>query len=372
MSDQFSTLEWKFEYNDRGTHSGNYLDKLNQLVSGFNTTINAYNAQLAAETDSATIKTEVIALRDEALDYRNQASAISTGDISGTAVDFSHLSVSGIDVALVNGTIANAEKLGQQPPSHYAKQSDIDALTALLNSDQTSLDSLQEIVNYIQLNRADLESLSISSIAGLETVLADKAPSHSHPYASNTHNHDSQYLGKTATASNANKVGGLSIHSGRNNNANKMVRTDSSGYLQTGWINTTSGSTAAGTLFACFNSTSDMYLRYMTAANMRTRLGVDSKIIHGSNSNGKYTKFADGTLIAYGSSISIANGGSSIALPISFLDDNVSVVTTAGNSYHLSTVQATRKTYFIAYMRIAHSSAAVGGLISYIAIGRWK
>ncbi|HOR06259.1 MAG TPA: hypothetical protein PLR67_02720, partial [Candidatus Dojkabacteria bacterium] len=40
---------------------------------------------------------------------------------------------------------------------------------------------------------------------------------------------------------NAGTVGGLSVHAGRNNEANKVVRTDGSGYIQAGWINTTSG-----------------------------------------------------------------------------------------------------------------------------------
>lgn len=46
----------------------------------------------------------------------------------------------------------------------------------------------------------------------------------------------------TATsATNAGTVGGLSVHSGRNNEANKIVRTDGNGYLQVGYINSSSG-----------------------------------------------------------------------------------------------------------------------------------
>lgn len=50
----------------------------------------------------------------------------------------------------------------------------IDDINALLNTDDTTLDELQEIVDYIKLNRADLDSLSISSIAGLQSALDDK------------------------------------------------------------------------------------------------------------------------------------------------------------------------------------------------------
>lgn len=42
------------------------------------------------------------------------------------------------------------------------------------------------------------------------------------------------------SAGNADTVDSLHIHSGRNNEANKIVRTDGSGYLQVGWINNSS------------------------------------------------------------------------------------------------------------------------------------
>jgi hypothetical protein len=51
----------------------------------------------------------------------------------------------------------------------------IDAINTLLLSDTTTLDSLQEVVDYIELNRANLEALSIPSIAGLVNALAGKA-----------------------------------------------------------------------------------------------------------------------------------------------------------------------------------------------------
>ena len=68
---------------------------------------------------------------------------------------------------------------------------------------------------------------------------------------------------------NAGTVGGLSVHAGRNNEANKVVRTDGSGYIQTGWINTTSGNngtTAPDRIYA----SSDAYIRYYTPANFAT------------------------------------------------------------------------------------------------------
>jgi len=61
----------------------------------------------------------------------------------------------------------------------------INNLTTLLNSDNVNLDTLQEIVDFIELNRATLDTLSIGNIAGLQNALNAKADA--------GHNHDSVY-----------------------------------------------------------------------------------------------------------------------------------------------------------------------------------
>lgn len=45
----------------------------------------------------------------------------------------------------------------------------------------------------------------------------------------------------STNASNANTVDWLSVHGGRNNEANKIVRTDGNGYIQAGYINSSNG-----------------------------------------------------------------------------------------------------------------------------------
>lgn len=51
----------------------------------------------------------------------------------------------------------------------------IDAINTLLTSDDTTLDELQEIVDYIKANKSVLDSLAISNIAGLQAALDGKA-----------------------------------------------------------------------------------------------------------------------------------------------------------------------------------------------------
>lgn len=50
----------------------------------------------------------------------------------------------------------------------------IDDINAILTSDDTTLDQIQEIVNFIKQNKADLDTLGISNIAGLQAALDNK------------------------------------------------------------------------------------------------------------------------------------------------------------------------------------------------------
>ena len=73
---------------------------------------------------------------------------------------------------------------------------------------------------------------------------------------------------------NASTLGGLALNSTtRNNQANKVVRTQASGYLEAGWINTTSGATTTASTDYYVN-TNDGYIRKKTLANVKTELKV--------------------------------------------------------------------------------------------------
>lgn len=61
------------------------------------------------------------------------------------------------------------------------------------------------------------------------------------------------------------------VHTGRNNEANKIVRTDSNGQLQVGWINTTSGNLGTANITRIYCSKDD-YIRYKTPENFFSTL----------------------------------------------------------------------------------------------------
>ncbi len=84
---------------------------------------------------------------------------------------------------------------------------------------------------------------------------------------------------------NAAKVGGLFVHSGTNNEANKIVRTDANGYINAGWINIISGDNGTTALDRIYAS-NDGYLRYYTPANFRTVLDVPTR--GGSGASGTW------------------------------------------------------------------------------------
>ena len=74
----------------------------------------------------------------------------------------------------------------------------------------------------------------------------------------------------------ADYLDGLHAHTGRNNEANKVVRTDGNGYIQAGWINTDSGDTGTGSDCVRFYASQDNYLRYIDRGSMRSVMNVSS------------------------------------------------------------------------------------------------
>jgi hypothetical protein len=105
------------------------------------------------------------------------------------------------------------------------------------------------------------------------------------------------------SAGNSGTVAGLSVHSGRNNEANKVVRTDGSGYLQVGYINSSNGNEGNNSNPARVWGTngSDDYMRsYLVSA-----LSVGS-----ATTAGTAASLNDGTTIYY---MSTGTGADTIA-----------------------------------------------------------
>ena len=74
----------------------------------------------------------------------------------------------------------------------------------------------------------------------------------------------------------ADTVDGLEVHTGTNNAANKIVRTDGNGYANFGWINTVSGNLGTSIPDRIYSS-NDGYIRYLDLASFRSVMNVTAK-----------------------------------------------------------------------------------------------
>ena len=92
-----------------------------------------------------------------------------------------------------------------------------------------------------------------------------------------SHNHDGSYLPIAGKAADSNLLDGLDLHTGRNNEANKVVRTDANGYIQAGWINTDSGNMGFGNRIARIQCSDDNYIRFQTLTEFKISMGLSGK-----------------------------------------------------------------------------------------------
>jgi len=136
------------------------------------------------------------------------------------------------------------------------------------------------------------------------------------------------YLTTSGKAADSNLLDGLDLSTGRNNVGNKVVRTNSSGYIEAGWINTTSGNTTA-TITDIYVNTNDGYIRKATAAQFR-KLITDP---YYTNSTGDITGVTAGTGMSGGGTSGAVTLNCTINTPaevgLSNLSSNGNIV--AGN-----------------------------------------
>ena len=86
------------------------------------------------------------------------------------------------------------------------------------------------------------------------------------------------------------RAGGLLVHTGNNAEPNKVVRTDASGYLNTGWIHTSSGDAGTAAITRVYGSY-DGYIRYYTLANFAAQVLAQGSTTNAHTHN--FIKVAD-------------------------------------------------------------------------------
>ena len=115
-------------------------------------------------------------------------------------------------------------------------------------------------------------------------------------------------------AKQSDTLAGYSVSTTRNA-ANTIPVRNSSGYLEAGWINTTSGNTT-GTITDFYVNTNDGYIRKATKAHALSQLGALADSGKSLSQNG-YQKLSNGLIIQWGISPN-SSSNSSTNFPISF------------------------------------------------------
>ena len=157
---------------------------------------------------------------------------------------------------------------------------------------QAALDGKQAAGSYAAASHTH----TIANVTGLQAALDGKQAAGSYAAASHNHTIDEvdglvdelagkqasgSYLTTSGKAADSDLLDGLDLHTGRNNEANKIVRTQGNGYVDFGWINTTSGNTT-GTISDVYVNTNDGYIRKATPAHFRSQItdGVYAPVSH--------------------------------------------------------------------------------------------
>ena len=177
----------------------------------------------------------------------------------------------------------------------------------------------------------------------------------------------------------ADLLDGLELHTGRNNVANKVVRTDGNGYIQSGWINTTSGQTS-NTITKIYGSyAGDDYLRWFapstiisqqgiwTSSNDGSGSGLDADLLDGqhgsyyyaaSNPNGYTSNVGDITGVTAGTGLT---GGGTSGTPTLNVIGGSGITANANDIAVDSTVVRTTGTQIIGGAKYFNNILAVTG-----------
>ena len=96
-------------------------------------------------------------------------------DQEATAEDFIEIAeILDNHAIIIDDITLNKTSSGGYTGTSQDLKNSIDLINAVLTSDESTLDELQEIVDFIQQNKSDLDNLTISNIAGLQNALDGK------------------------------------------------------------------------------------------------------------------------------------------------------------------------------------------------------
>jgi len=167
ISENFSAIE---------NLTNNVIPTISDRTDMFSDTLDNYGTEINANKMSidnitATLNNHNNRILSNDTDIDNINNALSDHDTRINSNKNSIDIINGTTIPTLRNTIEDT--LNDHDTRILENLNSILDIRALLASDDTALDELQEIVNFIKLNRADLDALTITSIAGLSASLSD-------------------------------------------------------------------------------------------------------------------------------------------------------------------------------------------------------
>ncbi len=167
---------------------------------------------------------------------------VVTNNIVATDIVATSLSGS-LPTTDLSGTIANTQLAGSIP---YAKLQNVSNTNRILGRDSAGAGVIEEITPANLRTMLGIEAGATADQTASEILTAIKT------------------VDGSGSGLDADTLDGLNLHTGRNDDANKVVRTQGNGYCEFGWINTTSGSHSNTVTKVYSTYTTDGYIRYCT------------------------------------------------------------------------------------------------------------
>ncbi|MFZ9767196.1 MAG: tail fiber domain-containing protein [Candidatus Limnocylindrus sp.] len=171
---------------------------------------------------------------------------------------------------------------------------------------------------------------------------------------------------------NAGTAYGLSVHGGRNNEANKVVRTDGNGYLQTGYINSSNGdeNNASSPARVWGTNGSDSYLRTYQTGSLSVNYANSAGSVSGGLTTSNYSSYAlplsggtmSGTITSTANSIAIGSAGG-VTRGYLYNDASAMGFLTNGGSWAAYVPYGTNNWTVTGNITVSSGNATGGGII---------
>lgn len=298
-TDSFSDVDTKFL--TAAATDDRIVVRTNELVDSAPETLNTLNELAAALGDDANFSTTTstalgnrlrIDVNNQSLTTTQKSNAVTNLGLATVATSGAYSDLTGTPtIPTNNNELTNG---AGYITGYTVTESDVTGHQAALSITESQISDLGSYLTGItssQVTTALGYTPGTSSFSGSYNDLTNKPTI---PTNNNQLTNGAGYI-TSADGGNADTVDGLHVHTGTNNEANKIVRTQGNGYIHAGWINTTSGSagtTAPDRIYGSY----DGYIRYYTPDSFKSVMASRFIINDSTQANSIWIRNASPTI----------------------------------------------------------------------------